>query len=79
MSIKIKSKALYPYLNSNLPLIMASEMKALDDPEYMMRPDPCSGRISKMAANTSVLVENIKFQRKSMYELWIEAIEAPWK
>ena len=34
---------------------MASEIKSSNDPEYIMSPVPCSGRMSKMAANSSFL------------------------
>lgn len=45
----------FPYLNSTYPPIMANEIKSssLEDSEYMMRPDACSGRMSKIAANSS--------------------------
>ena len=44
-----------PYLSSSFPALMAREMKSSVDPEYIMRPVSCSGRISKMAANSSRL------------------------
>lgn len=45
----------FPYLNSTYPPIIAIEIKSssLEDSEYMMRPDACSGRMSKIAANSS--------------------------
>lgn len=71
LPLKKTSNALQPYLNCITPSIMANEMKAFADPEYMIRPLFCSGRIPKTAPKTSTLVENIKFQRHSMKALVI--------
>lgn len=67
----------FPYLNSTYPRIMANEIKssALADSEYIMRPDACSGCMSKIAANSSFCVI-INSRDNSMYE---PPIAPPWK
>ena len=53
--LRPSGRALTYYLNSSFPPLMASEIKSSPDPEYIIRPAAASGRIWKLAANSSSL------------------------